>query len=289
MSTLLADTPLSHRIDLVSAVNGRAYRLRVAEPLTPPPAGGWPVLLVLDGDAYFGLMTDAMRNRGCLGHEIDPPLVVAIGYPDDDPQAWHVRRQLDYTPEDPPAGTLAPGPFGGLDGFLDTIETHILPLLAQRFVIDRDAVALFGHSLGGLAVLYGLCTRPRLARSWLAVSPALWCAPAALASAERMLPSRLGAARPRVHIAVGGLEEEPPRWRPPGSVLTLDAAARQVAFARIRGRAQAFAHALRRHASLTVRYDDLPGETHVSVPYAALRMAFDLAFPWPGEREALDV
>src|SRR5687768_8711000 len=44
----------ARQFDFTSAVNGKTYRVTVATPWAPPPQGGYPVVYVLDGGAYFG-------------------------------------------------------------------------------------------------------------------------------------------------------------------------------------------------------------------------------------------
>ena len=44
---------LSQQVDFTARANGKDYRLFIATPLTPPPPGGYPVVYVLDGNAYF--------------------------------------------------------------------------------------------------------------------------------------------------------------------------------------------------------------------------------------------
>lgn len=277
----LVRVPGSCRIDLVSSANGRAYRLHVALPRRAPPPGGWPALLVLDGDAYFGFATDVMRNRGELAGEISAFVVVAMGYPDDDPEAWHTRRVLDYTPCAPAEGVLV-GDTGGLEGFLDTIEHDVLPMLKERFDVDVGRSALWGHSLGGLAVLAALLTRPGLVRSYLAVSPALWVAEADLLQRLQAFPGRMAnlAEARRVHIAVGADEEQLPRHMLAADGVDAGRIRAQIARARMAGRARDWADRLRslQDTPLGLALDVIAGESHVSVAYAALRPALDMAF-----------
>lgn len=277
----LVRVPGSRRIDFVSSANGRAYRLHLSLPRRAPPPGGWPALLVLDGDAYFGFATDVMRNRGELAGEISAFVVVAIGYPDEDPEAWHTRRVLDDTPSAPAEGLLV-GDTGGLEGFLDTIEHEVLPMLRRRFGVDLARSALWGHSLGGLAVLAALLSRPGLVRSYLAVSPALWVAEADLQQRLPTFPARIAnlAEARRVHIAVGADEEQLPVHLRAAPGIDTDALRAQIAQARMVGRARDWADRLRSlHGTpLRLGLDVIAGEGHVSVAYAAMRPALDLAF-----------
>jgi len=258
-----AHLPRSVQRDLRSC--GRGYRLRISLPQTPPPPEGWPALLVLDGDAYFGLATDATRNRGDLAGEIEPCVVVAIGYPDEDVNAWHSRRVYDYTPAGTHSEALL-GEQGGLDDFLRMLECRVMPLLAREFNVAPARSALWGHSLGGLAAVWALLTRPTLCRSYLAVSPALWVAREAIAA------QKVTGSGKCLHIAVGALEETPP----PN---TGEVVIRQLREARMVSSAREFAQSLSAVESLSLGYQELAGESHVSAPYAALREALDLAFP----------
>ncbi len=78
---LSATVPSSRQIDFRSTVNGRDYRIQIALPLAKPPAGGFPVIYVTDGDGYFGTWAFAARLRA-MSQELEPAVVVGIGYPE---------------------------------------------------------------------------------------------------------------------------------------------------------------------------------------------------------------
>lgn len=286
-------TAASQVLDLTSERSGRRYRLLVAWPLVPAPASGYPVLFVLDGDGYFGLATDATRNRGSIGREIAPAVVVGISYPDEDPTAWHRRRALEFTPSLPGPGewpdpeSTADG-FGGLETFLDFLDREAKPAVAALGPVNLAATALFGHSLGGLAVVHALLTRPDSFRTFLTVSPALWWNARAVLGHEAAFASRVeaGEVSPRVLVAVGALEETPPATLPPDSRLTLEEVAHQVARSRMVASARELAARLGRahgDGGYAVSYLEMAGESHITVPFAALRPALDLAFPLQAE------
>ena len=70
---------------------------------------------------------------------------------------------------------------GGLDDYLKTIETEVKPRVraaadAYHLKLNDDDQTLFGHSLGGLAVLEALFTEPKAFRTFVAASPRVWCA-----------------------------------------------------------------------------------------------------------------
>src|SRR5215471_5812812 len=71
----------------------RQYRITISLPLgyAKSPADGWPfhdtpaqwpVVYVLDGNWYFGMVTDIIRPMAWYGDTTDA-IVVGIGYPED--------------------------------------------------------------------------------------------------------------------------------------------------------------------------------------------------------------
>lgn len=267
--------PGACRFDLAGA-NGGAYRVMIAVPDGPPPPGGYPVLYLLDGNAAFASMVEAVRIQGARGAAtgVTPGVVVGIGYGVDGPYDRQ-RRTLDYTPAVDPAalGERPDGgawsPTGGADAFLDVLERQVKRLAEGFAPIDPTRQSLFGHSLGGLCALHALLTRPAAFARIVAVSPSLWFGGGLLLRdlAARPLPA---AQRPRVMIAVGG-EEEPPET--PGEH---PHAARRRSHQLIT-RARAFADRLPADA-----FHILPGENHGSAVHASLGLALRFALPAGG-------
>jgi hypothetical protein len=226
--------PGTRKIDFTSNVNGRRYSIRVGMPLIPPPEMGYPVFYILDGNGYFASAVEAVRENDNAPHV----LVVGIGYPDDSdyveavleprrplprsfrrlsPQmaACAVLRDYDLTLPATDEELARQGAsdatatdFGGLDDFLATIETDVKPRVATLARTDPSNQAIFGHSLGGLAVIHALFTEPGAFRTFIAASPALcWNERAVLAGeAEFAHRIRSGGARPRVLITMGSEE-----------------------------------------------------------------------------------
>jgi predicted alpha/beta superfamily hydrolase len=273
---------LVHDIGAVSS--GLGYRLKIWTPPDPAPPGGWPVLWVLDGLGFHGLATDAVRSRGTLGGEIAPALVVSVSHPSDDLAVCLTRRVEDFTAAPPPSAASTDDSPGGLDAFLDMIEQQALPFVAAQFPIDRRRMALYGHSLGGAAVLHALFTRPAMFQSWLAFSPSIhWCGRAVLVHEPGFAAAvRSGRVAPRVFLAVGGLEQSLPRHPAPGMTSAEVAElAGQIAALRMVDEAAELAarlQALPGAAGYVVQWLCPPEETHLSVPFALFGRALDLAF-----------
>jgi predicted alpha/beta superfamily hydrolase len=177
-----ATYPKSRRFDFTSAVNGRTYRVNIAEPYMPAPPSGYPVLYILDGDAFFPTFADAVRIRG-IGREVDNAIVVGIGYPEAD-EIWTVmgRRNLDFSPSDTsPAGIaeglamLQPGTeLGGGDNFFKILQSEIRPRIATMSQVDKQKEMLWGHSLGGLFTLTTMFRHPEAFHTYLISDPSIW-------------------------------------------------------------------------------------------------------------------
>lgn len=166
--------------DVISDRNGEIYRVFIYRPDGEAPEQGWPVLYMTDGNAVIGTAVDVMRAQAnySSGTNVGPGVIVTIGYPLDaayDP----LRRSWDLGP--PPGQTYPPfyenSPVvktGGAEEFLSFIEDKIKPMVEVSFPIDRNRQALFGHSFGGLFVLYSLFTRPTAFTTWIAASPSIY-------------------------------------------------------------------------------------------------------------------
>lgn len=275
----------SQQRDIVSRA-GREYRLFVSRPLAPPPPSGYPVVYLLDANAAFGTMTEAIAMQSARPHatQVAPAIVVGIGYPTALPLDTE-RRTLDYTPEVDrrtlgrrPDGSAWP-PTGGADAFLDFIENELKPMIARDHPIDAARQALFGHSFGGLFTLHALFTRPGTFQAYIAGSPSIWFGERAILKSEREFGEMArGATRPvRLMIGVGGLEQT----LSPGELAMPDGSPRGPWIERNRMVDNAREMAARLQAlqkrDLTVAYEEFAGENHASVIPALVSRALRFA------------
>ncbi|WP_155593387.1 alpha/beta hydrolase [Lysinibacillus cavernae] len=157
------------------------YRILIAAPTDAPPADGYAVIYVLDGDALFPTLAEAVKLQTRKPKGYDPIVVIGIGYPSKEPFDME-RRCNDFTlpvheenlpPR--PDGTPWP-PNGKANDFLDFIEHELMPTVAKEWPINKKKQAIVGHSLGGLFTLYALCARPHLFSHFVAGSPSVWWA-----------------------------------------------------------------------------------------------------------------
>ncbi|GGG10840.1 hypothetical protein GCM10010912_64080 [Paenibacillus albidus] len=155
-----------------SAHNGREYRIYISVPKGAPPAGGYPVIYALDGDAVFGTLAEAARLQTRKPHGYDPAVIVGIGYPSREPFDMS-RRCYDFTTpalaENLPVRPRGEGwpESGGADNFLDFIQHELKPELTAAYPLHPHRQTVFGHSLGGLLVLHALFSRPKLWQTML--------------------------------------------------------------------------------------------------------------------------
>ena len=207
--------PSTHAWDMASD-SGEIYRIFVSFPAAEPPANGFPVLYVLDGNASFASFAETRRIQ-----EHDPigkSIVVGVGYPTED--AYDVRRLNDYTPPllDPPPPVwrdLAKYKSGGRDQFLDFMTGKLRTEIGKRYKIDLNRQSLFGHSLGGLLALHALYTRPQAFHSIVAASPSLEWNEQGVLTEERDFTQRLTSGKvgktSRLLVVAGGrdIDDDP--------------------------------------------------------------------------------
>lgn len=177
--------------------SGELYRIFVSAPVGgEPPKGGYPVLYVLDGNAYFGSFAQARWIQEYL--PIGKSIVVGVGYPGGKP--WDVRRMNDYTAQlrDPlPPETRAFSKYksGGRKQFLDFMTGKLRSEIEQRYKTNPDRQSLFGHSFGGLFALYALYERPEAFESIIAASPSMEWNAQSILDDERAFTEKLKAGK----------------------------------------------------------------------------------------------
>lgn len=272
--------PGARSTELQSRQSGHRYRLFVSVPGTPPPAQGFPVFYVLDGNASFPVAAwvarTLERRQQVTGQT--PPLVVGIGYPGNADFDVAARRR-DYTIASTGlavgGSAYDEGEQGGAEAFLDFIEQEVKPLVAQHHPVDPERQALFGHSFGGLLALHALFTRPSSFSAFVASSPSIWWQGRQVLREVPEWVADCSGCRPRVQISVGALEDRTPPGRHSPEVLALLASRPMVSEAR------RLAQDLQSRPDWGQRvvYHELAGEDHGHVWMPALTRGMDLFLP----------
>lgn len=223
-------TVLASEIHMMESKHtGRNYRITISLPLgySSSPAEGWPfndtparwpVVYVLDGNWYFGMVTDIVRPMAWCGSTTDA-IIVGIGYAEaNDPiEAFResfTRRNADLTPvrsEDEERAMeeqhKRPTPTGDAGNFHKFIKDELIPRVESDYRADPSRRILVGHSYGGLFALFAMFEAPDLFDTLIVGSPTLsygsrftFQREEAFAKESKQLPAN-------VYLYVGELEE----------------------------------------------------------------------------------
>ena len=165
--------PPVERLFLRAPESGHAHEIDIFRPSAPPPEGGYPVVLLLDGNR----VSEVIRAAQGDGVRLDA-VYVTLGYRG--VREFAVKeRALDYTPEIE-AGARPADPLsedrvnGGAGDFRRFIEREVKPAVSSRAPVDWRESTLWGHSYGGLFVLYAMLEDPGAYARYIAVDPSLW-------------------------------------------------------------------------------------------------------------------
>lgn len=236
-----------------------------------------------DGNAMIASAVDAVRVQASypMGTNVQPGVIVAIGYPVDD--AYDpLRRSWDLSP--PPGRTYPPfcdgAPpvlTGGADDFLRFIEGEAMPFLERLAPIDKARRTLFGHSFGGLFALHALFAGCGTFSRYVAASPTVYWEDGLLLDSE----TRFTALRPErdlvVHLSAGEFEGEalaPFQYGREDTEKRLEHART----AQTLSLTEAMAARLGDVPGLEVTYERYPGETHMTLLPIAISRAVRVAF-----------
>lgn len=196
----------------------REYEIRVWVPEGAPPASGYPVIYLLDANAVFGTMVEAMRAQSLRPEKtgVVPAVIVGVGYTAREPfpPDRHYDFMMSVPEEELPRRTdRATWPeHGGAEAFTQFIEEQLKPDIERRYAIDRSRQSVVGHSLGGLFVLQLLLDHPGTFRNYVAGSPSLHWNLAWIARQQETFVSRMTDKHSEIHVflAAGELEGSHP-------------------------------------------------------------------------------
>lgn len=205
--------PRAEQWTMRSRAENRAYRIMVALPEGEPPPSGYPVIYLLDGNSVFGTMVEAVRLQSRRPDKtgVTPAIIVGIGYETE--ASYAPDRFYDYTPlpntefTHRSDGAKLPEQ-GGAAAFFQFIEEELKPQIASEFRIDPSRQTIFGHSLGGLFVLYALFTKPEAFRHYIAGSPSIHWNKEYLLEQERAFTARVREEPVNVRLLLGVGEQE---------------------------------------------------------------------------------
>lgn len=181
-SPVTYEVPNSYYVDVPVSGQDNPYRLFVSVPEGDAPKEGFPVVYLMDGNAFFSAAVTASKAlmHPRFEHK-QAAIIIGLGYPIEGTHDIE-RRWFDLTPPTAQAPALPKKhmeffktiKFGGAEQTLSLLVDQIRPWLAAQYPINPAQQILFGHSLGGLFTLYALHTRPDAFQGYGAISPSLW-------------------------------------------------------------------------------------------------------------------
>ncbi len=161
---------------------GDRFVIRVSLPASyeMAPDREYPLLVMLDGDAAFGVAATTLDyiNLGSnfgMGKNVPDMIVVGIGY-EHGALPWLFTRVRDFTPTEDPSFNYNNPHFqipasGGADKFYAFLVERVLPALGANFRVDPSLALLAGHSMGGLFALYAMLQPAPVFHKYLLISP----------------------------------------------------------------------------------------------------------------------
>ena len=153
---LVSEIVLGRVFTMSSAVLGEDREFRLMLPASyESSTARYPVVYVLDGDAYFLAATSAVGAVAGLGN-MPEAIVVAVTSPD---------RRSDMTP---PEVSVRGVDHRGGDQFLAYLADELIPTIDQQYRTLPLRI-LIGHSHGALFNAYALYARPEAFRWHLAI------------------------------------------------------------------------------------------------------------------------
>jgi predicted alpha/beta superfamily hydrolase len=249
----------------VAAPDVGRYELMIHVPPHPAPPAGFPAIYLLDANADFATMVDAVRrgSRRPDSTGIPPAVIIGIGHPGDAPYDQG-RRQRDFTTVRPEREAS-----GGAPGFLAFVRDVVKPTVRGSLPINPSHEILFGHSLAGYFTLWAMMQEPRGFAGYAAISPSIWWDEQGLTGALKRAPA--GEKHPRLLLAVGEWEEALAPWqadlprRPEIEVRRRER--------RMIGAARDLAARCARTGTFEVKFECVAGQDHSSIVPASVSLA----------------
>jgi len=195
-----------------SANTGQTYDILVRTPpgYDPGDPDGYALVLQLDATMKTKALTQYRYTAGWTssyegGGEVPEAIVVGIGHTE---EGLGEGRMVDFVP---PSETEDPYfPDQGAPAFYAMLRDELLPWLEDGWAVTADPAdrVLFGHSLGGLFVVYAvLLYEPGgddFLGNFVAFDPSVWTSGCGIFGTEEEAADRLDDLPLDLYIGVGG-------------------------------------------------------------------------------------
>ncbi|MEB3754099.1 alpha/beta hydrolase [Acinetobacter sp. MD2(2019)] len=257
----------SQQFILHSQSNQRDYAIQIYVPEQPAPKAGFAVLYLLDGDAIFDSakqMSQFLAKPNQAQADMQPVVIVAIGYPHAEMGFDKKQRAFDFTPTPIAAQQQAARvEYGGAAAFATFIEKELKPVVQEKVTINTQQQAIYGHSLGGLFVVNLFLKHPQSFQKFIAASPSIWFNQFQLVQEQSTWLKQHPSSDAMLMLSYGSNEGLGPS----------QVSAQQMSSYK----KQFFGRFAARHAQQTVWVYQHPSEQHLSNFYASLPKAILLA------------
>jgi predicted alpha/beta superfamily hydrolase len=143
----------------------RSLKIFLPETFKPGSAEKYEVIYLLDGEWLTGLFPfiyKFTRNENYI------PNLILVALPNTYIDKAN-QRDKDFLPVHVPDNTLS----GGADKFIAFLKNELIPYIDKTYPTN-GINTLYGHSYGGLFVMYTLLTSPQLFDSYFATDPSFW-------------------------------------------------------------------------------------------------------------------
>lgn len=298
-ATRIAGFQAAEFYDVRAKANGESYRIHVASPLTIEPGRRYPVIYVLDGNLYFGMVMQIQRLMAMVAGEVPPAFVVSVGCAVEDLMgADMLQRHRDLTPttggefEAAVSGFVGATERGGAARFLEFLKKELKPAVEAAYPVDANDSTIMGASFGGLFPTWVLLTQPDSFRRYVIVSPSLWWERESVWAWEEAAATDRKDVNASVFISAGSLEtadmirerHQQMRqstygpWRT--RIDAMAAAYDKYGYTKMAELTPVLATKLksRGYKSLRVHCHNMPDETHTSVPAGAFARGLRYVF-----------
>ena len=221
----------------------------------------YPVIYLLDGSAdedFIHIVGIVQYNNLSWVNRVPKSIVVGIA---------NVNRRRDFTfPTRVETDRQKLGLTGGSERFISFVENELQPYVEKRYKTTASKT-IIGQSLGGLLATEVLLKKPHLFDKYIIISPSLWWDNGSLL--ELRQPKILHAnylQKTNIYVGVGK-----EGFAPSKVPRVMEEDAKKLA-ERLRSA---------RNPNLTVYFDFLPQEDHLTVTHQAVFNAFRMLYPPP--------
>jgi len=240
---------------------------------------------VTDGNGFFGASVDMVRSLQLSDH-LPPLLVVGIGYRVATLAETLPMRTRDLTPtrSESYSKVFPDQPqTGGGEHFLAFLRDELLPWARERYLVDPELTAYFGHSLGGLFGTYALLTAPDTFSRYVIGSPSYWWNGGAAFRLEQAYAGAHDDLSARVFMGIGAHEDHDGRLREASRLSEEEQAITGSRYIDMVDDMQRMATTLRSRNYPGLRLDTevFVDEFHISVPLLTLNRALRVLYDSP--------